>query len=107
MPDHYVGFDAKHKLPFRRAGSGSQCGGADGPGLFAQAVADPSNSNQRFATDGRRWFRALPDHNPQEDGGMVWHGHPVEPRDVPTTVQRVFVARGVLRRTHQTKVIAT
>lgn len=105
MPDRYVGSD-RHKRPWKRGASGSQCGDADGPALFAQAVPHPDNPRQRFATDGVRWFRALPDDNPGADGGMVWHGHPVRPRDVPVAVQKHFVERGVVRRVSLSRVVS-
>ncbi len=102
--DVYRGTD-KHKRPWRVGVSGSQCGDADGAALFAGSVAHPTNESQRFATDGRRWFRALTgDHG--EPGTVLWHGHPVEPADVPVVVQKVFVERGVLRRFHLSKVVA-
>lgn len=105
MGDAYVGSD-RHKKPWVRGQSGSQCLDADGPALFADAVEHPRNPRQRFCTDGQRWYRALPDDNPGEDGGMVWHGHPVPPGDVPIAVQQEFVARGVIRRASLKKVIA-
>jgi hypothetical protein len=74
------------------------CGDADGASLFAQAVPHPHNKRQRFCTDGVRWFRALPDDNPDSENGMVWHGHPLPPSDVPIPVQQQFVERGVIRR---------
>lgn len=104
MSDRYVGSD-RHKRPWLVGESGSQCGDADGVALFKSAVPHPHNPRQRFVTDGERWYRALPDDNPGQDGGMVWHGHPVEPLDVPAAVQRVFVARQVLRRVHLKKVV--
>lgn len=104
MPDSYAGSD-RHKRPWKVGRSGTQCEDADRPALFADAVAHPANPRQRFATDGRRWYRALPDDNPAGDGGMVWHGHPVEPRAVPFAVQRLFVERGMILRPSRKKVV--
>lgn len=89
-----------------RGESGSQCGNADGEALFAVAVTHPHNPRQRFVTDGERWFRALPDNNPDMDGAMAWHGHPVPPGAVPVAVQKEFVRRGVLRRASLRRVVA-
>lgn len=105
MPHSYAGSD-RHKRPWVRGQSGTLCADADGPALFAVAVPHPRNPRQRYCTDGVRWFRALPDDNPREDGGMVWHGHPVPPGDVPIAVQQEFVRRGLLSRTSLKKVIS-
>lgn len=104
MPHSYAGSD-RHKRPWVRGETGSQCRDADGPTLFRTAVVHPHSARQRFATDGQRWFRALPDDNPEEDGGTVWHGHPVPPVAVPVAVQKEFVRRGVLRRVSLSKVL--
>ncbi len=104
MPDTYRGSD-RHKRPWKVGRSGTPCGDADGPRLFVDAVPHPSNPRQRFATDGVRWFRALPDDSPGPDGGMVWHGHPVEPRDVCFAVQKLFVERGVIARPSRKRVV--
>lgn len=96
MPDTYRGSD-RHKRPWKVGRSGTPCGDADGPRLF--------HPRQRFVTDGVRWFRALPDDSPGPDGGMVWHGHPVEPRDVSFAVQKLFVERGVIARPSRKRVV--
>lgn len=104
MPHMYVGSD-RHKKPWVRGESGTQCGDADGAALFAEAIPHPNNPRQRYCTDGVRWYRALPDDNPSQDGGMVWHGHPLAPGDVPIAVQQEFVRRGVLRRASLRRVV--
>jgi hypothetical protein len=103
--DRYIGSD-RHKKPWTRGGSGTMCGDADGPALFSDAVVHPHNPRQRFCTDGVRWYRALPDDNPDADGAMTWHGHPLPPADVPIAVQEEFVRRGIIRRASLRRVIA-
>lgn len=99
MPDVYEP-NPKHKHPWQPGAKGTLCPrDVDGVALFRTSVTDPSRPGKRYNTDGRQAYCAHPNtKRPSPDSLVVWHGYPVEWREVPVPVQRHWVAEGLIRR---------
>lgn len=97
MPDSYVS-NPRHKQPWQPGARGTLCpSDVDGAKLFQSATADPKNPCKRYNTDGENAYCAHPD---RKDllADVSWHGFPVNWREVPTSVQRQWIADGRLTR---------
>ena len=99
MPHSYVP-NPRHKQPWQPGARGTLCPkGVDGAALFQTATADPRNPAKRYNTDGERAYCAHPSSRDVDgDHGIVWHGFPINWRDVPAAVQHQWIEDGRLTR---------
>jgi hypothetical protein len=100
VPDTYVP-NPRHKQPWQPGARGTLCPkGVDGAALLKTATADPNHPNKRYNTDGECAYCAHSSSRNVADGEqeVVWHGFPINWRDVPAAVQRQWIADGLLAR---------
>ena len=83
----------KHKEPWQRGAKGSLCPkDVDAPSLLAASVIDPQHPGKRYATDGDRAYCG------QEHRPGLWHGYPIQWREVPTVILREWRTHGLVSR---------
>jgi hypothetical protein len=99
VPNTYVP-NPRHKQPWQPGARGTLCPKAvDGAALFQAATADPDHPTKRYNTDGERAYCAHPSSGDVEgEQEIVWHGFPINWRDVPAMVQRQWIVDGRLAR---------
>ena len=98
MGERYVP-NPKHKLPWQPGARGTLCPKqADGEKLFRTATQDPDHPGKRYNTDGDQAYCAQSGNVFDEDGNELWHGYPVNWRNVPAVVQRAWIADGRIPR---------
>lgn len=83
----------KHREPWQRGAKGSLCPkDADPSSLLAASVIDPKHPGKRYATDGDRAYCG------QEHRPGLWHGYPVQWREVPAAILREWRTSGQISR---------
>jgi len=98
VADIYVP-NPRHKHPWQSGTRGTLCPrDADGPALFDHASVDPRNPGKRYGTDGARAYCAYCNNTVDPDGNVAWHGFPISWTDVPTAVQKEWIAPGRIKR---------
>jgi hypothetical protein len=83
----------KHKESWQRGARGSLCpADVDPTALLAASVVDPRRPGRRYATDGDRAYCG------QEHRPGLWHGYPVQWKEVPTAILSMWRAGGQVSR---------
>ena len=98
MVERYVS-NPRHKAPWQPGARGTQCPrDVDGEKLFGTATADPKNPRKKYNTDGTHAYCAHSNNVEDKAGNALWHGFPVNWRDVPGPVQRIWLSEGRITR---------